>query len=162
MTRVPPNSNRVRRVNTVLSSCSIRVSSEGELIEALKDADCAINQGHDFEPSMFAHMGNNGRCKGLVSFGHGYDGMDLESASVNGVVLSNTASFGTEEVSNQTMMLFLVCARKFVLHDKLVKAGEWTRQYLPPMGHIAGETFGIVGSRQHRTCRRTQSASIRA
>ena len=119
--------------------------SEGELIEALKDADCAINQGHDFEPSMFVHMGNNGRCKGLVSFGHGYDGMDLESASVNGVVLSNTASFGTEEVSNQTMMLFLVCARKFVLHDKLVKAGEWTRQYLSPMGHIAGQTFGIVG-----------------
>ena len=32
-------------------------SSEGELIEALKDADCAINQGHDFEPSMFAPYG---------------------------------------------------------------------------------------------------------
>ena len=93
-------------------------NSEGELIEALKDADCAINQGHGWDPSLFTHMGNNGRCKGLVSFGHGYDGMDLETAAVNGVVLSNTASFGTEEVSNQTMMHFLVCSRKFVLHDK--------------------------------------------
>ena len=52
-------------------------SSEGELIEALQDADCAINQGHGWDPSLFSHMGNNGRCKGLVSFGHGYDGMDL-------------------------------------------------------------------------------------
>lgn len=120
-------------------------SSEGELIEALQDADAVINQGHGWDPSLFAHMGNNGRCKGLVSFGHGYDGMDLETAAVNGVLLSNTASFGTEEVSNHTMMHFLVCARKFVLHDKLVKSGVWTREHLPPMGHISGQTFGIVG-----------------
>ncbi len=120
-------------------------NSEGELIEALSDADVAINQGHDFSPDLFSHMGNNGRCKGLVSFGHGYDGMDLQTASENGVVLSNTASFGTEEVSNQTMLHFLVCSRKFVLHDKLVKSGVWTREHLAPMGHIAGETFGIVG-----------------
>ena len=101
--------------------------SDGELIEALKDADVAMSQGHGFSPEMFAQMGNNGRCKGLVSFGHGYDTMDLESAVENGVVLANTASFGTEEVSNQTMLHFLVCSRKFVLHDKLVKGGTWTR-----------------------------------
>jgi D-3-phosphoglycerate dehydrogenase / 2-oxoglutarate reductase len=42
-------------------------------------------------------------------------------------------------------MHFLVCARKFVLHDKLVRSRAWTRQQLAPMGHIAGEVFGIVG-----------------
>ena len=120
-------------------------NSDGELIEALKDADVAMSQGHGVDPSLFVHMGNNGRCKGLVSFGHGYDGMDLESAVNNGVILANTASFGTEEVSNQTMMHFLVCSRKFVLHDKLVKSGVWTREHLAPMGHIAGQTFGIIG-----------------
>jgi D-3-phosphoglycerate dehydrogenase len=119
--------------------------SDGELIEALKDADVAMSQGHGIDPSLFVHMGNNGRCKGLVSFGHGYDGMDLDAAVENGVILANTASFGTEEVSNQTMMHFLVCSRKFVLHDKLVKNGEWTREHLAPMGHIAGQTFGIIG-----------------
>ena len=119
--------------------------SDGELIEALKDADVAMSQGHGIDPSLFVHMGNNGRCKGLVSFGHGYDGMDLSSAVENGVILANTASFGTEEVSNQTMMHFLVCSRKFVLHDKLVKNGTWTREHLAPMGHIAGQTFGIIG-----------------
>ncbi len=120
-------------------------NSDGELIEALKDADVAMSQGHGIDPSLFVHMGNNGRCKGLVSFGHGYDGMDLETAVNNGVILANTASFGTEEVSNQTMMHFLVCSRKFVLHDKLVKSGVWTRDHLAPMGHIAGQTFGIIG-----------------
>ena len=120
-------------------------NSEGELIEALKDTDVAMSQGHGISPSLFRHMGNNGRCKGLISFGHGYDGMDLDTAVKNGVILANTASFGTEEVSNQTMMHFLVCSRKFVLHDKLVKNGIWTREHLAPMGHIAGQTFGIIG-----------------
>jgi len=119
--------------------------SNGELIEALKDVDVVMAAGHGVSPDLFVNMGNNGRCKGLVSFGHGYDGMDLGAAVENGVILANTASFGTEEVSNQTMMHFLVCSRKFVLHDKLVKGGMWTREHLAPMGHIAGQTFGIIG-----------------
>lgn len=116
-----------------------------DLIKALRDVDAAIAQGHGFDQAAFTHMGLHGRCKGLVSFGHGYDHLDLEAATANGVVLANTASFGTEEVSNHTMMHFLVCARKFVLHDKLVRSGVWTRKNLPPMGHIAGQVFGIVG-----------------
>ncbi len=120
----------------------------GAVIEALKDADVMMFQGqasHGIDPQVFDHMGNNGRCKGMVTFGHGFDGVDLEAASEAGALLANTASFGTEEVSNHTMMLFLVASRKFVLHHKLVTAGQWTREYLPPMGHIAGQTFGIIG-----------------
>ena len=120
-------------------------NSTAELIQALQDADVAMLQGHGFDRAAFAHMGVHGRCKGLVSFGHGYDHLDLDAATTNGVVLANTASFGTEEVSNHTMMHFLVCSRKFVLHDKLVRSGVWTRKNLGPMGHIAGQLFGIVG-----------------
>jgi len=115
------------------------------VIEAIKDVDSAMLMGHGIDPELFKHIGNNGRCKGLVAFGHGFDRIDLDAATDNGVVLANTASFGTEEVSNQAMMLFLVCARKFVLHDKLVKSGVWTREHLSPMGHISGQTMGIVG-----------------
>ena len=119
--------------------------STAELTQALRDVDVAMVQGHGFDSAAFAHMGLHGRCKGLVSFGHGYDHLDLEAATTSGVVLANTASFGTEEVSNHTMMHFLVCSRKFVLHDKLVRSGAWTRKNLGPMGHIAGQVFGIVG-----------------
>jgi D-3-phosphoglycerate dehydrogenase len=116
-----------------------------ELAQALGDVDVAMIQGHGFDKAAFSHMGLNGRCKGLVSFGHGYDHLDLQLATSNGVVLANTASFGTEEVSNHTMMHFLVCSRKFVLHDKLVRSGVWTRKSLPPMGHVLGQVFGIIG-----------------
>jgi D-3-phosphoglycerate dehydrogenase len=116
--------------------------SSAELAQAARDADAVMVQGHSqtaFAPWAY------GRCKGLVSFGHGFDHLDLDAATINGVILANTASFGTEEVSNHTMMHFLVCSRKYVLHDKLVRSGVWTRKNLGPMGHIAGQVFGIVG-----------------
>ncbi len=119
--------------------------STSELIEALRDVDVAMLQGHGFDRTAFGHMGLHGRCKGLVSFGHGFDHLDVGAATGNGVVLANTASFGTEEVSNHTMMHFLICSRKYVLHDKLVRSGTWTRQHLGPMGHVLGQVFGIVG-----------------
>ena len=115
------------------------------LIQALRDVDVAMVKGHGFDAAAFAQMGLHGRCKGLVSFGHGFDHLDTDKATANGVILANTASFGTEEVSNHTIMHFLVCSRKFVLHDRLVRSGEWTRKHLPPMGHVLGQIFGIVG-----------------
>jgi len=133
----------VRRVGGTVERYTGKTPAD--LIEAVKGVDVAMAQGHGFDPAAFAHMGNNGRCKGLVSFGHGYDQLDLETATRHGIVLANTASFGTEEVSSHTIMHFLVCARKFVRHDKLVRSGMWTRKHLPPMGHIAGQTFGIIG-----------------
>ncbi len=120
-------------------------SSTAELVQALQDVDAVMVQGHGFDPAAFAHMGLHGRCKGMVSFGHGFDHIDLDAATRNGVILANTASFGTEEVSNHTMMHFLVCSRKFVLHDKMVRSGGWTRKQLGPMGHVLGQVFGIVG-----------------
>lgn len=119
--------------------------SSAELIAALTDVDVAMLQAHTCDRAAFAQMGNNGRCKGLVSFGHGYDHLDVEAATRHGVILANTASFGTEEVSTHTIMHFLVCARKFVLHDKRVRSGVWTRKHLPPMGHVGGQVFGIIG-----------------
>ena len=119
--------------------------TDGELIEALKDADVAINQGHSISTDIYSEIGNNGRCKGITFFGQGFDKLDLETATKNGVILTNTASFGTEEVSNHTIMLFLLCSRKYVLHDNLMRSGVWTREHLSPMGHIMGQTFGIVG-----------------
>ena len=119
--------------------------SEGELIEHIKDVDVVINQAHAFSEKFFIHMGNNGRCKALVSMGHGFEGLNIKEAVENGVILTNTASFGTEEVSNLAIMLFLVCARKLLIHNDLVKNGVWTRDYLSPMGHISGQTMGIIG-----------------
>ena len=115
------------------------------LIEALRRVDAVMVQGRPFDPAAFAHMGLHGRCKGLVSFGHGFDHLDVDAATAHGVILANTASFGTEEVSNHALMLLLACARKLVLHDRLLRQGAWTRKHLAPMGHVAGQVLGLIG-----------------
>jgi D-3-phosphoglycerate dehydrogenase len=116
---------------------------EGQIIEAVKDVDVAMTYGAAGTRAIFEAMD---RCQGWVSFGHGFDGADLDAAVENGVILANTASFGTDEVSNQAMLHLLVCSRKFVLHDKLVKSGVWTRDHLAPMGHLPHQTLGIIGT----------------
>jgi len=141
---IEPHSRAIKAVGGELVRAEDPNDDEA-VFAALKDVDAAIVIGHKAGSELFKHAGNNGRCKGIVFFGHGFDAVDMDAANANGVILANTASFGTEEVSNHAMMLFLACSRKFVLHDKLVKSGVWTRDKLPPMGHISGQTMGIVG-----------------
>lgn len=116
---------------------------EGQLIEAVKDVDVALSFGAPASRAVFEAMD---RCQGWVGFGHGFDGVDLPAATENGIILANTASFGTDEVSNHAIMLLLICSRKFVLHDKLVKSGTWTRDHLAPMGHLPFQTLGLIGT----------------
>ena len=116
------------------------------LIEETK-AQSLVLQGHGFplNNDFFEAVGKIDGFKGVACFGHGFDGIDVDSATKNEIIVANAASFGTEEVSNHALMHMLVCARKFVFHDKLVKSGVWTREHLSPMGHISGQTLGIVG-----------------
>ena len=116
------------------------------LIEETK-AQSLVLQGHGFplNNDFFEAVGKIDGFKGVACFGHGFDGIDVDSATKNEIIVANAASFGTEEVSNHALMHMLVCARKFVFHDKLVKSGIWTREHLSPMGHISGQTLGIVG-----------------
>ena len=127
------------------------------VIESLKNVDVAMADiTGQFDSSIFQHMGFNGKCKGLVNLGHGYDQIDLDAATENGVIIANTASFGTEEVSNHAILLILACARKLVLHDRLMRSGKWTREHLAPqpgryndsspIGHIAEQILGLIGS----------------
>ena len=122
------------------------------LLQALRDVDVAMLQGHGFDRAAFAQMGLNGRCQGLVSFGHGFDHLDLDEATRNGVVLANTASFGTEEVSNHTMMHFLVCSRT---HGR-DRSGEG--RYRPADGGGPGLDGGVARLRRRRADRASRRA----
>ena len=135
--------------NSLLSPKNGDNSKIDQVVSLLEEtkAQSLVLQGHGFplNKDFFEAVSKVETFKGLACFGHGFDGIDIDSASGNGILVSNAASFGTEEVSNHALMLLLVCAKKFVLHDKLVRQGVWTREYLSPMGHISGQTLGIVG-----------------
>ena len=120
------------------------VASQGEAIEAIKGADIIINQGVPLPREVIEEID---QAQAIVSFGHGFNHIDHEAATDQGVMVVNSAGFCTEEVSNHAIMMLLACAKKLPLLNNMVKAGGWgaeTREAVMPMVPIDGQTLGLV------------------
>ena len=120
-------------------------NSEGEAIEAIKGADVIINQGVPLPREVIEEIDT---AQAIVSFGHGFNHIDHNAATDQGVMVVNSAGFCTEEVSNHAILLLLGIAKKVTQLNNLVKDGKWgpeTRAAILPMVPIDGQTLGLVG-----------------
>ena len=118
--------------------------SNGETIEAVKDADVVVNQGVPMPKEVIREFEGQ---QAIVSFGHGFNHIDHNAATERNIMVVNTAGFCTEEVSNHAITLLLSCAKKITILNDLVKQGKWgadTRAQLVPMPNIDGQTLGLV------------------
>ena len=136
-------------------------TSQGEVIEAIKGVDVIINRGVRMPREVIEEIDT---AKAIVSSGHGFDRVDDEAATEQGVMVANTAGFVTEEVANHTIMLLLACAKNLVRLNNALKGGEWATidglgQSMPP---IYGEVFGLVGMGNigRATVRRAQAFGL--
>ena len=87
------------------------------------------------------------KAQAIVSNGHGFDRIDHNTATEQGVMLINSASVGTEEVSNHTIMMLLACAKELGRLDRLVRGGGWTpetRAQVQSLVPIDGQILGLV------------------
>jgi D-3-phosphoglycerate dehydrogenase len=85
------------------------------------------------------------RCRVVVTYGVGYDHIDLGEARRRQVVVANVPDYCTDEVADHTMALLLGLARQIRAGDQLVRSGGWGVEYLGPVGRISGRILGIVG-----------------
>jgi D-3-phosphoglycerate dehydrogenase len=120
-------------------------NSHGETIEAVKGVDVIIDKGVSMPREVVEGIDT---AVAIVSMGHGFDRIDHNAATDQGVMVVNTAGFVTEEVANHTIMLLLACAKKLTIVHELVRAGKWDVETharfgsLPP---IDGQVLGLVG-----------------
>jgi D-3-phosphoglycerate dehydrogenase len=123
-----------------------RVTKEDELIAVAKDADAIMGGGPLFSRRVMEALP---KCRMVVTYSVGYDGIDVDAATDNGIIIVNNPAtyWCVEEVSNQAITLLLACAKKLVLQNDLTKQGRWmdAKRSLPPMGSIYGQTLGLVG-----------------
>lgn len=117
--------------------------SSGETIEAMKGADIVINIGAVPLPREVVRTIDS--VKAIVSFGHGFDLIDEEAVTENGIMLVNTAGFCTEEVSNHAILGILAGAKKLTQLNEQVKSGIWKPESIGPFPPIDGQTLGLVG-----------------
>ena len=87
---------------------SVAVSSEGEIIEAVKKATVILN---DHSPVTRAMVDQLENCKLIIRYGHGYDTVDVDACTEAGIIVTNIAGSTSEVVSNHALTLMLASAR---------------------------------------------------
>ena len=119
-------------------------STEDDIIKVATDADAILTDAAKITRRVINSLV---KCKIIVSYGIGYDHIDVDAATDNGILVVNIPDFCLEEVSNHAIALLLICAKKLIFMNDGTKSGHWIecKQAQAPMGSISGQTLGIVG-----------------
>ncbi|MFC2069812.1 C-terminal binding protein [Chloroflexota bacterium] len=138
--------------------------SEDELISKIKDADAILGMAN-FTPRIMKSLT---KCRLIASYIVGYDFIDLDSATENGIIITNNpaSEWCVEEVSNHAITLLLACAKKMVMLNNLLKSRHWaeSRRIQSPMSPIHGQTLGLIGCGEiaRMTAMKAQAFNLKA
>jgi D-3-phosphoglycerate dehydrogenase / 2-oxoglutarate reductase len=119
---------------------TVPISDRDRLLAELPDADGLL--GVSFIDATM--LGRMVKARGIVTVSHGYNHIDLDTATEMGLPVSNLV-FCHREVANHTIMFLLAATRKLILLHNLLKQGQWRRDLQPPVAPLYGETLGIIG-----------------
>ena len=124
--------------------------TEDELIEVAGDVDAAIISVEPFTRKVIENLR---KCRIIATVKTGYDNIDIEAATEQGICVSTGGDYCSEDVATHAMALLLACTRKIVRLFNAAKLGHWCvsimssemRQIWKPMFRLRGQTLGIVG-----------------
>lgn len=85
------------------------------------------------------------KLRAIVSFGVGYDAIDLAAARARGILVSNTPDVLNDCVADLAFGMIIDCARQMSRADRFVRAGKWPAGGLPLATRVSGKRLGIVG-----------------
>jgi D-3-phosphoglycerate dehydrogenase len=111
----------------------------GELGPWLKDVEAAI-LGLDVVDAAALSMAE--RLRVISRYGVGVDSVDIPAATRRGVVVTITPGANAISVAELTIALLFSLARSIPYHDRVAKAGKWSRV----TGiELTGATMGLLG-----------------
>ena len=90
----------------------------------------------------FLGQADNLQVVGLA--GVGVDNIDVEAATLRGIVVMNTPDGNTISAAEHTLALMMALSRNVHLGHGQLQAGEWNRQALKGV-ELRGKTLGIIG-----------------
>ena len=119
-------------------------TSEDEIIEVAKDADAILTVAAQITRRVTEALP---KCRVIVRYGVGFDTIDVDAATDNGILVVNIPDFCLEEVSNHAITLLLALAKKLALLNNRLRQDCWAecKQILAPMGSVYGQTLGLIG-----------------
>lgn len=124
---------------TVYASPSIRAASGRPLADVVRDVDGIVAGTDAFTAEVIAAAPNLkvfGRC------GAGYDNIDVEAATRQGIAVTYTPGANRRSVAEHVLALMLNCARLIPQNIASVKAGAWEQR---SGRELDGATLGVIG-----------------
>ncbi|UTW11499.1 2-hydroxyacid dehydrogenase [Marinobacterium rhizophilum] len=83
--------------------------------------------------------------KAIISFGVGYDAIDMDTARARNIRVSNTPDVLNDCVADLALGLMIASARRIAEGDRFVRSGLWGQQPFPLGSRITGKRLGILG-----------------
>nr|WP_042186531.1 phosphoglycerate dehydrogenase [Kibdelosporangium sp. MJ126-NF4]CEL17332.1 D-3-phosphoglycerate dehydrogenase [Kibdelosporangium sp. MJ126-NF4] len=124
---------------TVFATPARRAASGLELHEVVADVDGIVAGTDAFTAKVLdaaPRLTVIGRC------GVGYDNIDVEAATRNGVAVTYTPGVNRRSVAEHVLALMLNCARHIPRNIASVQAGGWEQR---SGRELEGATLGVVG-----------------
>lgn len=125
-----------------LPDIEAQVTRPDEAAHHLPDADALILR--DEIPVDAALLAGARRLKVVGRVGAGLSGIDVEAATVRGVIVMNTPGVNATSAAEYTFALLLALCRKIIPAHLDVGRGSWTRQVYQGI-ELAGKTLGLIG-----------------
>ena len=120
------------------------LEDEDEIIQKTKGADALIVVEAPITRKVLSALGDD-NCKAVLRTGVGFDCIDVEAATDNGIAVINIPDMWTREVANHAMTLLLTSNRKLVNQFNDVRNETWSPTPSAHFGPLHTETVGIVG-----------------
>jgi glyoxylate reductase len=138
---------RMRELFNTRLSDDDHAMAQSELIEAVKEAEVLVPTVTDrIDKAVINQAGE--QLKLIANFGTGVDNIDVETATMRGITVSNTPGVLTEDTADMTMALILAVARRIIEGAQVIGADNTWQGWSPTwmLGRrITGKRLGIIG-----------------
>ncbi len=117
------------------------------IIKRALDADIILTNKVVLNAETLSSLSN---LKMIAVMATGYNNIDIEAASKNGVVVSNIKDYSTNFVAQHAFALMLELTNQCGLHGTSVASGEWNNDsgwsyWKTPLTELSDKTLGIIG-----------------
>ena len=117
-------------------------ASDGELIEALKDAHGVIVRGIEVSGETIQNSPN---FEMIAKHGVGFDNIDVVAATERKIPVTITPGANSDAVAELTLGFILALSRKLLVADQDLKTGRFEKREVYTAVELGGKTTGIIG-----------------
>lgn len=90
-------------------------------------------------------LDNSPRLSLVARFGVGYDTVDIDAATRNGIAVTITPNGVRRAMATMALTMMLGVSHRIIEKDRITRNGEWSRK-LEFMGYqVTGRTLGVIG-----------------